>query len=124
MKGVEGMNLLALIDSIRELGFAVAIDDFGVDFANLSLFSLANFDELKVDKALVDSIVTNQKTQMVIEAVVDMCRRMNIRVVAEGVETEEQFAILRQKGCEQVQGYLFSKPLPMTTFEKKYLPGQ
>uniref|UniRef100_B8J1Q1 Diguanylate cyclase/phosphodiesterase n=1 Tax=Desulfovibrio desulfuricans (strain ATCC 27774 / DSM 6949 / MB) TaxID=525146 RepID=B8J1Q1_DESDA len=124
VKGVEGMNLLALIDSIRELGFAVAIDDFGVDFANLSLFSLANFDELKVDKALVDSIVTNQKTQMVIEAVVDMCRRMNIRVVAEGVETEEQFAILRQKGCEQVQGYLFSKPLPMTTFEKKYLPGQ
>ena len=67
--------------------------------------------------------MTNQKTQMVIEAVVDMCRRMNIRVVAEGVETEEQFAILRQKGCEQVQGYLFSKPLPMTTFEKKYLPG-
>ena len=124
VKGVEGMNLLALIDSIREMGFAVAIDDFGVDFANLSLFSLANFDELKVDKALVDSIVTNQKTQMVIEAVVDMCRRMDIRVVAEGVETEEQFAILRQKGCEQVQGYLFSKPIPMAAFEKSYLPLQ
>ena len=122
VKGVEGMNLLALIDDIRELGFAVAIDDFGVDFANLSLFSLANFDELKVDKALVDSITTNQKTQMVIEAIVDMCRRMDIRVVAEGVETEEQFAILRQKGCEQVQGYLFSKPLPLTVFEENYLP--
>lgn len=122
VKGVEGMNLLALIDSIRELGFAVAIDDFGVDFANLSLFSLANFDELKVDKALVDSLVTNQKTQMVIGAVVDICRRMDICVVAEGVETEEQFAILKQKGCEQVQGYLFSKPVPLAEFEANYLP--
>lgn len=124
VKGVEGMNLLALIDNIRELGFAVAIDDFGVDFANLSLFSLANFDELKVDKALVGSLVTNQKTQMVIGAVVDICRRLGICVVAEGVETEEQFAILKQKGCEQVQGYLFNKPVPLAEFEAKYLPVQ
>ena len=70
----------------------------------------------------MDSLVTNQKTQMVIGAVVDICRRMDICVVAEGVETEEQFAILKQKGCEQVQGYLFSKPVPLAEFEANYLP--
>lgn len=122
VKGVEGTNLLSLIDNLRAAGFAIAIDDFGVDFANLSLFSTANFDELKVDKTLVESIVTNQKTQLVIESIVNICRRMGIRVVAEGVETEEQFSILRQKGCQQAQGYLFSRPLPIGEYEEKFIP--
>lgn len=124
VKGVEGMNLLTLIDSIRAVGFAIAIDDFGVDFANLSLFSSANFDELKVDKSLVDSIVTNQKTQMVIESVINVCHKMGIRVVAEGVEEEEQFSILRANGCEQAQGYLFSRPLPIQEYKEKFLSFQ
>lgn len=118
VKGVEGMNLLILIDSIREAGFAISIDDFGVDYANLSLFVAANFDELKVDKSLVDNIVVNKKTQMIIESVVDICRRMGIRVVAEGVETEDQFGILKRIGCEQAQGYLFSRPIPIWEYEE------
>lgn len=122
VKGIEGMNLLSLIDNLRTAGFAIAIDDFGVDFANLSLFSTANFDELKVDKTLVESVATNQKTQLVIEFIVNICHRMGIRVVAEGVETEEQFSILRQKGCQQAQGYLFSRPLPIGEYEEKFLP--
>lgn len=124
VKGVEGFNLLSLIDSIREAGFVVAIDDFGVDYTNLSLFATASFDELKVDKSLVDSIVTNKKTQMVIASVMDLCRRMGIRVIAEGVETEEQFNILEQNGCDQVQGYLFGKPIPIQEYEEKFMPLQ
>ncbi len=121
VKGVEGMNLLTLIDSLRAAGFTISIDDFGVDFANLSLFSSADFDELKLDKSLVSSIVTNQKTQLVIESVMSICQRMGIRVVAEGVETEEQFEILRKNGYGQAQGYLFSKPLPIQEYEGKFL---
>lgn len=122
VKGVEGMNLLALIDSLRAAGFSISIDDFGVDFANLSLFSSANFDELKLDKTLVDSVVTNQKAQLVIESIVAICRKMGICVVAEGVETEEQFHFLKQNGCDQAQGYLFSKPLPIQEYEEKFMP--
>ena len=121
VKGIEGMNLLALIDSLRAAGFIVSIDDFGVNFANLSLFSSANFDELKIDKALVGSIVTNQKTQMVIESIANICFRMGIQVVTEGVETEEQFRVLKQIGCDQAQGYLFSKPLPIQEYEERFL---
>ncbi|MGX8702558.1 diguanylate cyclase [Caproiciproducens sp.] len=121
VKGVEDMNLLTLIDSLRAAGFSISIDDFGVDFANLSLFSSANFDELKLDKALVDSVLTNQKAQLVIESIVSICRKMGICVVAEGVETEEQFDILRQNGCEQAQGYLFSKPIPIGEYVEKYM---
>lgn len=121
VKGVEGMNLLTLIDGIREAGFAISIDDFGVDYANLSLFTSANFDELKLDKSLVDNVVANQKTQMIIESVVDICHRMDIRVVAEGVETEEQFGILKRNGCEQAQGYLISRPVPIEEYEERFL---
>ncbi len=121
VKGVEGMNLLTLIDSIRDAGFAIAIDDFGIDYANLSLFASANFDELKVDKSLVDNIVANKKTQMVAESIVDICRRMDIRVVAEGVETEEQFGILKRNGCEQAQSYLFGRPIPIKEYEERFL---
>ena len=117
----QDMNLLTLIDGIREAGFAISIDDFGVDYANLSLFTSANFDELKLDKSLVDNVVANQKTQMIIESVVDICHRMDIRVVEEGVETEEQFDILKRNGCEQAQGYLFSKPVPIEEYEERFL---
>ncbi len=121
VKGVEGLNLLALINDIREAGFIVAIDDFGADYSNLSLFASAGFDELKVDKSLVDGIVANPKTQMVIASVMDLCRRMGIRVIAEGVETEEQFGILKQNGCEQAQGYLFSRPVPVREYEETFM---
>ena len=84
VKGIEDMNLLALIDNIRAEGFAVSIDDFGVDYANVSLFSTANFDELKIDRALVKHIVTNTKTQMVLESIIGICHKIGIRVVAEG----------------------------------------
>lgn len=117
----QDMNLLTLIDGIREAGFAISIDDFGVDYANLSLFTSANFDELKSDKSLVDNVVANQKTQMIIESVVDICHRMDIRVVAEGVETEEQFGILKRNGCEQAQGYLISRPVPIEEYEERFL---
>ena len=121
VKGVEEINLLTLIDSIREEGFAISIDDFGIDYANLSLFACASFDELKVGKSLVDDIAANQKIQMVIESIVDICRRMDIRVVAEGVETEDQFGILMRSGCEQAQGYLFSEPIPIQEYEERFL---
>ncbi len=121
VKGIEGMDFTSLIDSIRDAGFAISIDDFGVGYANLSLFGSTNFDELKVDKSLVDNIVANKKTQMVIAFIMDICRRMDIRVVAEGVETEEQFGILKRNGCEQAQGYLFSRPIPIQEYEERFL---
>ena len=120
---MAGIDLPSLIDNIRAFGFAISIDDFGADFANLSLFSSANFDEIKMDKSLVNSLLINQKSQLIIESVVTICRKMGIRVVAEGVETEEQFYILQQNGCEQAQGYLFSKPVSIQEYEERFITG-
>lgn len=102
---------------------------FAVDWSKevnpllLSLFSSANFDEIKMDKSLVNSLLINQKSQLIIESVVTICRKMGIRVVAEGVETEEQFYILQQNGCEQAQGYLFSKPVSIQEYEERFITG-
>lgn len=115
------LNLKELIEEIRSAGFAVSIDDFGTHYANLSLLSSIDFDVLKLDKSLVDDIVGNSKARSVIAALVDICQKMNIRVLAEGIETEEQFRILREMGLGQAQGYLFSRPIPLEEYEDRYL---
>jgi len=121
VEGLEGFDINGLIQRIRDAGFTVSIDDFGVHYANLSLFTSVDFDVLKIDKSLVDHITTNLKAQSVVALLIEICGKMGIRTIAEGVETEEQFLILRDMGCAQAQGYLFSRPLPLEECEQKYL---
>lgn len=116
-----GVNLKALICDLRQAGFVVSIDDFGTEYANLALLSTIEFDVLKLDKSLVDDVAVSAKARIVVENVVDICRKMKIQVVAEGIETEEQLETLRSCGVELVQGYLFSKPIPIEEYERTYL---
>ncbi len=121
VKGTEGIDMIRLIDQIKEEGFVISIDDFGVNYANLSLFTSIDFDVLKIDKSLAENVEHNRKAQMVIESIAGICRKMDIRMVVEGVETEDQFKILSTIGCEQAQGYLFSRPMPIEEYEEKYI---
>lgn len=117
----DGFDLKALIHELRQAGFLVTIDDFGTEYANLSVLCTVEFDVLKLDKSLVDDIVQNDKARTIIESTLSICKEMQIQVVAEGVETEEQLAALRSCGVELVQGFLFSQPIPIDEYEKKYL---
>lgn len=121
VEGIEEIDTSKLITEIRDAGFAVSIDDFGVHYANLSLFTSIDFDVLKIDKSLIDNIVSNPKAQSVVGALADVCQKMEIRTIAEGVETEDQFQILKQMGFGGAQGYLFSCPIPVQEFEGKFL---
>ncbi|MCD7909033.1 MAG: EAL domain-containing protein, partial [Clostridium sp.] len=116
-----GVDLKALIRDLRQVGFVVSIDDFGTEYANLSLLSTIEFDVLKLDKSLVDDVAISGKARIVVENIVNICREMGIQVVAEGIETEEQLEALRSCGVELVQGYLFSKPIPIEEYERTYL---
>lgn len=116
-----GVDLKALIRDLRQAGFVVSIDDFGTEYANLSLLSTIEFDVLKLDKSLVDDVAISDKARIVVENIVNICREMGIQVVAEGIETEEQLEALRSCGVELVQGYLFSKPIPIEEYERTYL---
>lgn len=119
---VREEDLRKTIDAVRRSGFSVSIDDFGVEFSNLSLFSGADFDILKLDRSLIQDIAVNEKAQALIQAMSDVCLKMKIKLVAEGVETEEQLGILNQCHVGIAQGFLFSKPIPVADYETKYLP--
>lgn len=117
----DGVDLRGLIRDLRQAGFVVSIDDFGTEYANLALLSTVEFDVLKLDKSLVDDVARNPRARTVVENIVGICRKMDISVVAEGIETEEQLVALRDCGVELVQGFLFSRPIPIEEYEEKYL---
>ena len=105
-----------MIRDIKKAGFSVAIDDFGVKYANLSLVLNSHIDTLKLDKSMIDSIESNEKAMMFIQALAYICKTLNISFIVEGVESQDQFEILKALRCEGIQGYLFGRPMPLSDF--------
>ena len=106
------------IEQIRDLGIDISIDDFGTGHASiLSLLKLSP-TRFKIDRQFIDSITTSESQRRLIGSLVDIGRSLAIKVVAEGVETMEQAAILRDLGCDILQGYAFARPMPAVTFEQ------
>ncbi len=103
---------------LQEIGVHISIDDFGTGYSSLNYLKKLPIERLKIDKSFIRDIVTDQDDRAIIGAVTSMARRMGIRTVAEGVETEEQLAFLRSTECDEVQGFLFSRPVPDEEFRK------
>ncbi len=119
--GLEQAALAKIINDFHKAGFAVAIDDFGSGHSNFSVLSTVECREVKIDKSLIDNL-TDAKTQMLIKHMIQIFEEMNINyAVAEGVETKEQFEILKKLNCATAQGYYIDKPLPESELVKKYL---
>lgn len=102
---------------LKELGVQIAVDDFGTGYSSLSYLTKFQVDFIKIDRSFVMDLNTNPRNHALCEAMISMAHTLNILVVAEGVETEEQLTSLRDMGCDYVQGYFFSKPLPAKDFE-------
>jgi diguanylate cyclase (GGDEF)-like protein len=98
------------LEALRRLGVRIALDDFGKGYSSLSYLSQIPLTTLKLDKSFIDRIGTEHEG--LIESIIYLCRKMNLNVVAEGIETHSQLNYLRDLGCHKMQGYLFSKPLP------------
>ena len=107
--------LTDLLDQLHSAGFRLALDDFGSQYSNLAMITDKGFDEVKFDKALVDTICENPRTRIVMKNIIQMCRELGgITVVAEGIEKAEQAAILDAYQCDVGQGYYFHRPMPLT----------
>ncbi len=101
------------LDRVKSLGFKISIDDFGTGYSSLSYLSELDFDELKIDKTFVDKLNSqSDDSSRIIKAITGMAKVLNVKVVAEGIETQQQFEQLKQLECDIFQGYWFSKPLP------------
>lgn len=107
-------------DHLRGMGFQIAMDDFGTEYASLGLLHDVSMDVLKIDQKFVRGLTEkeNRADLAIIESVVDMCRQLSIRTVAEGIETEEIQNLVREIGVSYLQGYLYSRPVPAAEFEK------
>ena len=103
---------LRLLHRLRGLGVRIALDDFGTGYSSLNYLRAFPFDKIKIDRCFVTDLARNDESGAIVEAVLELAAKLNMQTIAEGVEDAEQLARLRARGCEQVQGYLFSKALP------------
>ena len=106
------MRTFDMLDALRQRGLHVYIDDFGTGHSNLSQLKRMPIDALKIDKSFVDDVLTNSDDAEIANAIIRLSHALNLRVVAEGVESIEQVAFLKQNGCDEIQGYVVSKPQP------------
>ncbi|ESQ73784.1 diguanylate cyclase [Asticcacaulis sp. AC402] len=101
-----------VLRDLRHMGFSIALDDFGTGYSSLGYLSRYPVDKIKIDRSFVSNLGVDPESEAVIRAIVKLSKALNLNIVAEGVETRAQKAILRQTGCQIIQGYLFSKPVP------------
>jgi len=112
---------IKLLTEIRNLGINIALDDFGTGYSSLSYLKQLPINTLKIDKSFIDNIVTNEREKAIVDGIIQLAQKIGLDVVAEGAETKEQIRILQEMGCNQIQGYYFSKPLPASEIEERFL---
>lgn len=101
-----------LFKELKNMGITIAIDDFGTGYSSFARLEELSTDLIKIDKSFIDRILTRNHDQLIIGDLIAMCHKMGLQVVAEGVEKESQRQYLLEKGCDFMQGFLFSRPLP------------
>jgi diguanylate cyclase (GGDEF)-like protein len=104
-------KMIGVLRNLKSLGVRLSIDDFGTGYSSLAYVKRFPVDVLKIDRSFVADIVTNPSNAAITTAIIDMAHSLNIKVIAEGVETAEQYAFLHARGCDEIQGYYFSAPL-------------
>jgi diguanylate cyclase (GGDEF)-like protein/PAS domain S-box-containing protein len=103
---------------LSDLGVQIAIDDFGTGYSSLQYLRQLPIDFLKIDKSFIDDVLTNDNAEVIIRTITSMAKNLNLKTVAEGVETEEQFQLLKELGCDFFQGYLFGRPGDLQTVQE------
>lgn len=116
-------SAIKILSELKALGIQISIDDFGMGYSCLSYLHQFPLDTLKIDKCFVRNITTNAKNTAITKAIIQMAHSLNLKVIAEGVETKAELAFLYEQQCDAIQGYLFSHPLPIEEFEKLAFAG-
>ena len=110
-------SVVQMIQNLRKLGVRLAIDDFGTGYSSLSYLKQLEVHKLKIDQSFIHDINRDGSDQRIVQAIIGMAHGLGMLTIAEGVETSEQLQQLKLMGCQEVQGYLFSRPLPAAEFD-------
>lgn len=113
-------HAIRAIKAFKAMGISIALDDFGTGFTSIHYLRTYGFSHVKIDKSLIDGLLPDSKAALLVTGAINLARGLDMRVVAEGVEHEEQAAILRASGCDELQGYLFGRPMPVSDLFAMY----
>ena len=113
----DAMQIISTVNTLREMGFLIEMDDFGSGYSSLNMITSLPIDVLKLDMGFIRSAFSEGGDTRMIKVIVDIARSLNVPMIAEGVETREQMLALKELGCDIVQGYWFSRPVPADEFE-------
>jgi len=116
----EVNEAMQILDSLKFLGLSIAVDDFGTGYSSLNYLKQFPIDVLKIDRTFVDGLPEGEQDAQIARAIIAMAHSLNLAVIAEGVETHEQLDFLREHGCDEVQGYLFGRPMQASRFEAQF----
>ena len=119
MEDIEG-NIRKLKE-VRELGIAIAIDDFGTGYSSLGYLAKLPVQTLKIDRSFIITMLGDADAMTLVQTIISLAHSLRLKVVAEGVDEEGQAKMLRLLHCDEMQGYLFSRPLPAADVEAKFL---
>lgn len=111
---------MQILDGLKKLGLSIAVDDFGTGYSSLNYLKQFPIDVLKIDRTFVDGLPSGEQDAQIARAIIAMAHSLNLAVIAEGVETHEQLEFLREHDCDEVQGYLFGRPMPASHFEAQF----
>src|SRR5262249_42936471 len=114
-------RLIEIFHKIQNLGVNVAFDDYGTGYASLSYLKKFSFDKLKIDRSFVRELREGSDDAAIVASTIDLSKALGLTIIAEGIEDRATADLLRKMGCEQGQGYYFSRPVPVAEFERKYL---
>lgn len=116
----EVSEAMQILDNLKRLGLSIAVDDFGTGYSSLNYLKQFPIDVLKIDRTFVDGLPSGEQDAQIARAIIAMAHSLNLAVIAEGVETQDQLGFLREHGCDEVQGYLFGRPMPARQFEAQF----
>ena len=113
-------TLLQTVKKLRDAGFPVSMDDFGAGYSSLNSLKELQLDVLKLDADFFRGEASQERGMVIVSEVIDLAKKLNMKIVAEGIESREQVDFLTEQECDLIQGYFFAKPMPITEFEEKY----
>ena len=112
--------LLNTVRKLRDAGFVVSMDDFGAGYSSLNSLKELKLDVLKLDADFFRGVETQERGMLIVSEVIDLAKKLDMKIVAEGIESREQVDFLTEQECDLIQGYFYAKPMPISEFEEKY----
>src|SRR5690606_19389468 len=107
-------HVISKLSALKAMGVKVAIDDFGTGYSSLNYLKKLPIDKIKIDRSFVNDVCSDRYDAAIVKSIIGLAHHLDLRVVAEGVETNAQYSFLKRNYCDEFQGYLFARPMPLS----------